>query len=241
MGGGKCIWALDMVLAEMDSLSSRSEFLALPLDERLRLRNSLFRYGVRVNTDLMASSGRRTGTIQERCSLGLFAHGHALHRPSGDQRPERLAARIQQQHRHPDRSRNKKDRLAAELSPIGTVQCTTSGQPGHPLPSPDAAVLRAGAAPPGCASGRSFLLCFINRVQPRGRTGEQLPMQDSSLHTQMLVIADGDIAKNQLNLMNPQIPKGVPLPLDSISSPARNTATRNSCSMPLTICSTTAD
>ena len=43
--------------------------------------------------------------------------------------------------------------------------------------------------------------------------GQQLPMQDSSLYTQMLVIADGDIAKNQLNLMNPQIPKGVPLPL----------------------------
>ena len=29
----------------------------------------------------------------------------------------------------------------------------------------------------------------------------------------MLVVADGDIVKNQLNILNPNIPKGTPLPL----------------------------
>src|SRR5690606_9961119 len=54
---------------------------------------------------------------------------------------------------------------------------------------------------------------FKNRLVPRETSGEPLALIEKSKATQMLVIADGDIAKNQLNIINPNIPKGTPLPL----------------------------
>ena len=214
MGGGKCIWALDMVLAEMDSLSSRSEFLALPLDERLRLRNSLFRYGVRVNTDL----------VQDLLAAGLNDSREVL--------PWAYSPMVMPYIDHPvtkdlnglrlEFSSSIDTLIAPGIKKTVLLQSSPrSARFNAPhqvslatlYQSPDAAIPRQGPLPLAVLLEGRFPSAFVNRVQPRGRTGQQLPMQDSSLHTQMLVIADGDIAKNQLNLMNPQIPKGVPLPL----------------------------
>ncbi len=47
---------------------------------------------------------------------------------------------------------------------------------------------------------------------PKESSGEPLKFQEKSVHTQMLVVVDGDIVKNQLNVINPNIP-GTPLPL----------------------------
>jgi len=52
MNGGKSIWMLDQVQADMDSLyNSTSEMLAYPKDQSLG--EMLFKYGVRVNPDLV--------------------------------------------------------------------------------------------------------------------------------------------------------------------------------------------
>ncbi|MGN7819884.1 gliding motility-associated ABC transporter substrate-binding protein GldG [Chitinophaga sp. 22536] len=51
MNGGKVLWFLDETNAAMDSLHQRSEFLAF--DRGLNLEDLLFRYGVRINQDLV--------------------------------------------------------------------------------------------------------------------------------------------------------------------------------------------
>jgi ABC-2 type transport system permease protein len=51
MNGGKVIWALDGMRADMDSLQGREFFMAAEND--LNLTDQLFRYGVRVNDDLI--------------------------------------------------------------------------------------------------------------------------------------------------------------------------------------------
>nr|WP_295873120.1 gliding motility-associated ABC transporter substrate-binding protein GldG [uncultured Chitinophaga sp.] len=51
MNGGKVFWFLDETNAAMDSLHQRSEFLAF--DRGLNLEDLLFRYGVRINQDLV--------------------------------------------------------------------------------------------------------------------------------------------------------------------------------------------
>jgi ABC-2 type transport system permease protein len=51
MHGGKTLWLLDGMAIEMDSLAASSTTIALPYD--LRLEDQLFRYGVRVNPDLL--------------------------------------------------------------------------------------------------------------------------------------------------------------------------------------------
>ena len=184
MGGGKCIWALDMVLAEMDSLSSRSDFLALPLDERLRLRNSLFRYGVRVNTDL----------VQDLLAAGLNDSREVL--------PWAYSPMVMPYIDHPvtkdlnglrlEFSSSIDTLIAPGIKKTVLLQSSPrSARFNAPhqvslatlYQSPDAAIL-TGAAPLG-AFRRSFRLGFCQPRSTQGQTGRQLPMQDSSLPTQM--------------------------------------------------------
>lgn len=52
MNGGKVLWLIDRLYAEMDSLlRTQSDFIAF--DRNLNLEDQLFRYGVRINPDLV--------------------------------------------------------------------------------------------------------------------------------------------------------------------------------------------
>ncbi len=51
MQGGKIIWCLDVLNASMDSLQQKNNFIAF--DRGLNLEDLLFRYGVRINPDLI--------------------------------------------------------------------------------------------------------------------------------------------------------------------------------------------
>lgn len=51
MHGGKVIWLIDRLEAEMDSLQIRNQVIAY--DRNLQLEDLLFRYGVRINPDLV--------------------------------------------------------------------------------------------------------------------------------------------------------------------------------------------
>lgn len=54
MQGGKVLWMIDNLYAEMDSLQrSQNEFIAF--DRGLNLQDQLFKYGVRINQDLVQS------------------------------------------------------------------------------------------------------------------------------------------------------------------------------------------
>ena len=57
----------------------------------------------------------------------------------------------------------------------------------------------------------SFESAYKNRVVTKNFNGVTLPLVEKSKPAQMLVISDGDIVKNQLNIVNPQLPKGLPL------------------------------
>ena len=52
MSGGKVVWMLDATNADMDSLADKGSFLAHPLRD-LNLGDQLFKYGVRVNSDIL--------------------------------------------------------------------------------------------------------------------------------------------------------------------------------------------
>jgi ABC-2 type transport system permease protein len=51
MNGGNVLWLIDGMIAEMDSLSDRNEILAI--SNNLNLEDMIFRYGARVNYDLV--------------------------------------------------------------------------------------------------------------------------------------------------------------------------------------------
>lgn len=58
MNGGRVLWAIDQVYASMDSLN-KGEFIAT--DYGLNLDDQLFKYGVRVNTDLIQDQAQCLG------------------------------------------------------------------------------------------------------------------------------------------------------------------------------------
>lgn len=51
MHGGKVLWLIDRMQINMDSLTAASTNIALPID--LNIEDMLFKYGVRINTDLI--------------------------------------------------------------------------------------------------------------------------------------------------------------------------------------------
>lgn len=67
MHGGKVVWALDMVHANMDSLRNATSTLGMPMD--LNLNEILFKYGARINSNLVLNHnsleiGTAEGTLK---------------------------------------------------------------------------------------------------------------------------------------------------------------------------------
>ncbi len=75
MKGGRVLWLIDGALADMDSLQSKSDILAIPND--INLDDILFNYGARVNKDLVmdyhsAQIPVKTGQVGNQPQFSLF-------------------------------------------------------------------------------------------------------------------------------------------------------------------------
>ena len=214
MGGGKTLWFLDAVHAEMDSLSQRPQMLAYPVAGDLGLTDWLFRYGVRVNTNLVQDMV--AGGVNDRRSINRWIY-FPLIMPQVD---------------HPIT----KDLNAIKLEFASTVDTIIAkgvkktyllrtSPYSRAVSTPHMVNLqtlyeeqnennfRQQNLPVGVLLEGTFTSAFKNRIMPRVGNGEPLKLIEESRPTQMLVVGDGDIIKNQLNLVNPNIPRGTPLPL----------------------------
>ena len=213
MNGGKTIWLLDAVAASMDSLSEASQFMSLPLFDRLQLNDMLFKYGVRVNTDLVTDLVGAGVNDQKKI------------------RPWVYFPMVMPQVNHPIA----KDlnaiwlRFASSLDTVmaGGVKKTVllkSSPYSARLATPHIVSLAKLYNPPPRSQFReagiplaillegNFTSAFKNRLSPK-EGSENLRVKEESNQNQMLVVADGDLLMNQFNVVNPNIPKGAPLPL----------------------------
>lgn len=213
MNGGKTIWLLDAAAASMDSLSEASQFMSLPLFDRLQLNDMLFKYGVRVNTDLVTDLVGAGVNDQKKI------------------RPWVYFPMVMPQVNHPIA----KDlnaiwlRFASSLDTVmaGGVKKTVllkSSPYSARLATPHIVSLAKLYNPPPRSQFReagiplaillegNFTSAFKNRLSPK-EGSENLRVKEESNKNQMLVVADGDLLMNQFNVVNPNIPKGAPLPL----------------------------
>ncbi len=214
MGGGKVLWLLDAVHAEMDSLSKSAQFISYPVIDQLGLSDMLFRYGARVNTNL----------VQDMIAAGV-----------SDQRnvyPWVYFPMVMPQVKHPIT----KDLNAIKLEFASTIDTIIApGVKKTPLllSSPYSKtvgtphMVNLGTLYQKQEEKRytqkyfslamllegEFESAFKNRLLPKEDGTENLPLKEKSSFTQMLVVGDGDIIKNQLNIVNPNLPRGTPLPL----------------------------
>ncbi len=214
MTGGKVLWLIDAVEASMDSLSARSQFMSFPIYDRLNIDDMLFRYGARINTNL----------VVDRVSAGVSDTRRTY--------PWIYFPMIMPQVKHPVA----KDVNAIKLEFPSSVDTIIS--PGikktflmrsspysRTIATPHIVKLQKlyelppeqyfnqQNIPVALLLEGEFESAFKNRVVPREESGEPIKLLEKSKPTQQIVVADGDIIRNQLNILNPDIPKGTPLAL----------------------------
>lgn len=212
MGGGKLMWFLDGVHAEMDSLSYGPSFLAYPTIYDLNITDLLFKYGVRINADLVQDI--RCAGVNDRRSVQPWVYFPLLG-PKGHYSVSNLNAvkgeftSTLDTLESPGVKTHVLLRTSANSKSVGAPH-TVSLEALYNRPDPRA------FTQDGLISGvlleGTFASAYANRIAPKA-AGAQLPKIEKSPMSSMAVFSDGDIIRNQVNLINPDMPRGQPLPL----------------------------
>ena len=212
MGGGHMMWFVDGVHAEMDSLSFGPEFLAYPSYFDLNLTDLLFKYGVRINTNVLQDV--RCAGVNDRRSINPWVYFPLL---EVTQHPAVM---------------NLNAVKGEFVSTLDTLQApgilktplllSSANSKSTPAPHnvsletlykrPDPRTFRSSNLLAGVLLEGVFESAYANRIAPR-TAANALPQIKQSSPTSLAVFSDGDIIRNQVNLINPDLPRGQPLPL----------------------------
>ncbi len=216
MRGGKVLWAIDPVNAELDSMQGHgNEEMAFP--KQLNLDDQLFTYGVRLNYDLIAdincaqipvSTGQIGGQAQIQLVPWLFypifmpLSKHPIVKNLDGIRSE-FASTI--------------DTL--DIKGVTKTVLLQSSPYNKKLSTPKLLSLQALEQEPNPKEFQStpktvavllegkFVSDFLNRPIPQGMTEHVLQLPES-VPTKMIVMSDGDIFKNQLAADGSPFPLG---------------------------------
>lgn len=214
MKGGKVLWLLDPIIASMDSMERRGEMMAPAQD--LKLDDMLFRYGARVNYDL----------VQDLLSsLIPVVTGMVGNQPKQQLLPWYFFPVMTPQSKHPivNNLNSIKGQFVSSVDPINVngikteVLLTTSKYSRiSPAPvrvslgvmqyKPDPADFPVKNVPVAMLMEGEFTSLYKNRIPPAISENKEIGFKESSVKTAMVVVADGDIMRNDYL-------KGQPVPL----------------------------
>lgn len=214
MQGGKILWLVDAVHAEMDSLSQASQFLAFPIYDRLNIDDLLFRYGARINTNMVTDAVGAGVSDQRDVNSWVYfpmVMPQVKHPITKDLNALKLM--------FPSsvdtiKSPGVKKKFLLKSSPYSRVVATPHMVKLQTLYSPPPREnFKQQNVPMAVLLEGEFTSAFKNRISPKQNADEQVNVLEKSRETQMLVVADGDIIRNQINIVNPNMERGIPLPL----------------------------
>jgi gliding-associated putative ABC transporter substrate-binding component GldG len=209
MNGGKSMWFIDNVQAELDSLKQTGETLVYPRD--LGLTDLFFNYGIRINSDLVtdlysSQIPLATGNIGNQTQFSnfqwiYFPLVNSLNNHSININTEAVSFKFA----------NSIDTLKNNISKTILLQSsplsTTSGTPSIVTlksinKKPNQAEFNNGNKPLAVLLEGSFKSAYNSRVKPFHFNNSK----EVGLPTKMVVISDGDIIANEVS-------KGQPLEL----------------------------
>ena len=204
MGGGKILWLIDGVNASMDSLQTENSFIALKND--LNLDDQLFKYGVRINSNLIEDL---------RSSEIPIVTGYSNNIPQQSYFSWPYYPLLFSETNHP--ISKGLDAIKCDfVSSIDTIKNTikktillTSSKQSRLNPTP--AKISLGIlqnSPPIQSYNKPYLpialllegefeSVFRNRILPKQQ--QSLAFREKSMATQMIVVSDGDIARNSIS------------------------------------------
>lgn len=203
MNGGKVLWLIDGVNANMDSLQKTNSFIALK--NNLNLDDQLFKYGARINADL----------IEDLRSTQIpVVTGYSNNIPQQSYFSWPYYPLLFSKTEHPI-SKGLDAIKCSFASSIDTIKNTikktillTSSKQSRTNPTPAKISLSILQNPPPITSFNKsqlpiavllegkFESVFKNRILPKQPS---LKFKTTSHTTQMIIVSDGDIAKNKVS------------------------------------------
>jgi len=221
MNGGKVLWMIEALDAELDSLIIKRSFLTF--DYPLNLDDQLFRYGVRMNPDLLLDLQCNPVPLKvsmegQKPNFKLFPCFYfPVFNPVGNHPVVRNVDGVESQFA------SSIDTLA--LHDVKKTVLLESSEKSRLVPTPWLVDFRDLRNPPNVSDYNKknqiagvllegiFPSVFQNRVTDEMervlRDSLKQPFKDSSMPTKMIVISDGDIAANGFNAQGGLIPLGL--------------------------------
>ncbi|MDO8367315.1 MAG: gliding motility-associated ABC transporter substrate-binding protein GldG [Saprospiraceae bacterium] len=208
MNGGRILWMLDQMDASLDSLSMGGKFISTPYD--LKLEDILFKYGVRLNSDVVldlqcTKIPLQIGQVGNQPQYQLFDwYYHIASQPEGKHPIVKTLDRVE------FRFASSMDTLRTKTALKKTVLMRSSQYSRmqfNPVElnfeilkyDPDPGKFDKGAQNLAVLLEGTFPSAFENRVSEDLLNGmKQLGMEfkAASVPTRMIVISDGDVAAN---------------------------------------------
>jgi ABC-2 type transport system permease protein len=211
MRGGRVVWLLDPMQADMDSLSNRGEMIALARD--LKLDDMLFRYGVRVNYDLVQDL---------MASLIPVVTGMVGNQPKQQLLPWYYFPVMTPDSRHPivNNLNSIRGQFVSSVDPIEVegVKHTvllTSSRYSRILPAPvrvslgimqfkpDPKQFPVRNIPVAVLLEGEFTSLYKNRIPPAIADSKEIGFRERSTKNKMLVVGDGDLIRNDIQRGKP--------------------------------------
>lgn len=216
MHGGSVLWLMEPVFCNMDSLQYAPSTLALPIT--VHLEEMLFKYGVRVNTDLIQDA---------RCASIPGPSGYVGDQLQWALQPWVYFPIIIPQSQHPIvRNLNGiKLEFASSIDTISvagvkkTILLSTSER-SRGLRTPVRVSLETMLQEPKPEQFNQpnmpvvvllegeFGSVFKNRLPPQIRDSREIAFREKSVQAKMIVVSDGDIIRNHVNPDGTYMPVG---------------------------------
>ena len=217
MHGGKVLWLVEPVLATMDSLTSQESTIGVDLD--LNLDDMLFKYGVRLNHNLLldlncAALPIRTGQVAGQAQLEFYrwfyfplvqaASNHPMVRNMNAIKLDFVSSI---------------DATSSEGDVVKTPLLKTSDYTkisGAPVfitlsmlkQTPDKRMFPSRGQNVAYLLKGTFPSLYANRITAEIEDSKEMKFLAESKPTAMIVVADGDIIRNQID-----VKRRTPLPL----------------------------
>lgn len=217
MYGGKVLWLVDPVFATMDSLRNQSSTMGIALD--VNIEDQLFKYGVRINNNLV---------LDYNCASIAIVTGQVGGQPQME---------YYRWYYFPLLNAASENNIVSNINPVkadfaSSIDATTSDIGIRKTPLLKTSDYSKTSGAPVLISlemlkqrpsqkmfsqkGKNiaYLLegCFeslyANRMTQQLLDSEEIGFKDRSIPTSMIVVADGDIIRNQFDIR-----RGTPLPL----------------------------
>jgi len=209
MDGGKVLWLIDPVFARMDSLRSSNLTMGLVLNHNLE--DQMFKYGVRLNNDLI---------MDIQCNTKPIVTGYIGNQPRQEMFPWYYEPLLIGNEQHPISSNL--DRIMTEFAStlevleIDSIEATTlltSSDQSRLVNAPTRISFNILRDPPKYELFNSgphatavllegkFTSVFKNRLPQKLTDDEGLKFKEISVQTKMIVVSDGDIIRNPVSAL----------------------------------------